>query len=45
MAIREVGYVAGQGGVAIALDPAANGFRNDDGRYQVGGGQKLTAPR
>ncbi|HCU92235.1 MAG TPA: phosphopyruvate hydratase [Actinobacteria bacterium] len=41
-AIGEAGYVAGQDGVAIALDPAASEFRGEDGRYQVAG-QKLTS--
>lgn len=35
-AIGEAGYVTGSGGVAIALDPAANGFYRD-GRYRVDG--------
>ncbi|MGF2944277.1 phosphopyruvate hydratase [Mycobacterium sp. Lab-001] len=35
-AISEAGYVTGDSGVAIALDPAANGFYRD-GRYQVDG--------
>ncbi|MGE4365663.1 MAG: enolase C-terminal domain-like protein, partial [Mycolicibacterium sp.] len=35
-AISEAGYVTGGSGVAIALDPAANGFYRD-GRYQVDG--------
>jgi len=41
-AIRDAGYVPGQGGVAIALDPAASEFRGDDGRYLVAG-QALTS--
>jgi enolase len=41
-AIGEAGYVAGQDGVAIALDPAASEFRGDDGFYRVAG-QKLTS--
>ncbi len=35
-AIEDAGYTAGRAGVAIALDPAANGFHHD-GRYQVDG--------
>jgi enolase len=35
-AIDDAGYTAGRGGVAIALDPAASEFREDDGAYQVG---------
>jgi enolase len=35
-AIKDAGYEAGQAGVAIALDPAANGFYRD-GAYRVGG--------
>lgn len=35
-AIEDAGYEIGKGGVAIALDPAANGFRRD-GLYTVGG--------
>jgi enolase len=35
-AIRAAGYPPGRDGVAIALDPAANGFFRGDG-YQVGG--------
>ncbi|ARR85786.1 Enolase [Mycobacterium intracellulare subsp. yongonense] len=35
-AIGDAGYIAGGGGVAIALDPAANGFYRD-GRYQIDG--------
>ena len=42
VAIEAAGYVAGPDGVAIALDPAANGFREDSGRYRVGD-QKLTS--
>ncbi len=34
--------MAGQDGVAIALDPAASEFRGDDGFYRVAG-QKLTS--
>ncbi|ORA85432.1 phosphopyruvate hydratase [Mycobacterium malmoense] len=35
-AIEDAGYIAGRGGVAIALDPAANYFYRD-GHYQVDG--------
>lgn len=35
-AIEEAGYRPGPDGVAIALDPAANGFRTEDG-YRVAG--------
>jgi enolase len=42
MAIEEAGYEASLDGVAIALDPAASGFRDHDGRYRVAG-QKLTS--
>lgn len=35
-AISNAGYLAGRGGIAIALDPAANGFYRD-GRYHVDG--------
>lgn len=41
-AIDGAGYRAGRDGVAIALDPAASGFRQVDGSYQVGG-QRLSA--
>ncbi len=41
-AIGDAGYIAGRGGVAIALDPAASEFRGDDGRYLVAG-EKLTS--
>ena len=41
-AIKDAGYEPGRGGVAIALDPAASEFREDDGRYRVAG-QKLTS--
>lgn len=37
-AIGDAGYQVGTGGVAIALDPAANGFRTESG-YTVGGRQ------
>ncbi|MGE5763901.1 MAG: phosphopyruvate hydratase [Mycobacterium leprae] len=36
-AISDAGYTAGRDGVAIALDPAASEFRDDDGRYTVAG--------
>ncbi len=36
-AIEQAGYVAGTDGVAIALDPAANGFQRDDGDYEIAG--------
>jgi enolase len=36
-AIENAGYRPGRDGVAIALDPAANGFRQSDGRYLVAG--------
>lgn len=35
-AIGDAGYIAGGNGVAIALDPAANGFYRD-GHYQIDG--------
>ena len=35
-AIVAAGYEPGRAGVAIALDPAASGFRTEDGRYRVG---------
>ncbi len=35
-AIDDAGYLAGRGGIAIALDPAASGFCRD-GRYHVDG--------
>lgn len=41
-AIDGAGYRAGRDGVAIALDPAASGFRHVDGSYRVGG-QRLSA--
>lgn len=41
-AIERAGYAPGLSGVAIALDPAANGFREEDGRYRVGD-QKLSS--
>jgi len=40
-AIDQAGYIAGPGGVAIALDPAASEFRGD-GYYTVAG-QRLTS--
>ena len=36
-AIEDAGYTPGPTGVAIALDPAASEFRQDDGTYQVAG--------
>lgn len=36
-AIGSAGYTAGKDGVAIALDPAASEFREEDGGYRVGG--------
>ena len=36
-AIRDAGYEPGVDGVAIALDPAATGFRQADGSYLVNG--------
>lgn len=36
-AIEKAGYPVGRDGVAIALDPAASEFRQDDGRYRVNG--------
>jgi enolase len=41
-AIDGAGYRAGRDGVAIALDPAASGFRQVDGSYRVGR-QRLSA--
>jgi enolase len=35
-AIESAGYELGRDGVAIALDPAASGFRTEDGRYRMG---------
>jgi enolase len=35
-AIEDAGYTPGRDGVALALDPAANGFYRD-GLYHVGG--------
>jgi enolase len=42
-AIGAAGYEAGRDGVAIALDPAANGFRTEDDRYQVGEARSTSA--
>jgi enolase len=42
-AIDGAGYRAGRDGVAIALDPAASGFRQVDGSYRVGGQRLSTA--
>ena len=42
-AIRDAGYTPGRESVALALDPAANGFYRD-GRYRVAG-QDLTSGR
>jgi enolase len=36
-AIGDAGYAPGRDGVAIALDPAASEFRQDDGSYRVNG--------
>lgn len=36
-AITDAGYTPGRDGVAIALDPAASEFRQDDGTYLVAG--------
>ncbi len=36
-AIEDAGYTPGSSGVAIALDPAASEFRQDDGSYRVAG--------
>lgn len=36
-AIDRAGYTPGTDDIAIALDPAANGFYRGDGRYQVNG--------
>jgi enolase len=41
-AIDGAGYQPGAEGVAIALDPAASGFRGEDGRYEVGGEHQST---
>lgn len=42
-AIDGAGYQTGRDGVAIALDPAASGFRQVDGSYRVGGQRLSTA--
>jgi enolase len=36
-AIDDAGYRTGPSGVAIALDPAASGFRDADGSYRIAG--------
>jgi enolase len=36
-AIGEAGYKTGRDGMAIALDPAASGFRGQDGLYHIAG--------
>jgi enolase len=36
-AISSAGYQVGRDGLAIALDPAASGFRSSDGSYRVAG--------
>ena len=36
-AISDAGYEASRGTVALALDPAANGFAEADGGYRIGG--------
>jgi enolase len=41
-AITDAGYTAGRSGIAIALDPAASEFRDQDGIYHVSG-QKLSS--
>ena len=41
-AITDAGYTTGRSGVAIALDPAASEFRDQDGIYHVSG-QKLSS--
>ena len=41
-AITDAGYTAGRSGIAIALDPAASEFRDQDGSYRVSG-QQLTS--
>jgi enolase len=38
-AIADAGYAAGVNDVAIAIDPAANGFYEGDGNYRVDGAQ------
>jgi enolase 1/2/3 len=42
-AIADAGYEASRDGVALALDPAANGFAEDGGGYRVGGQPLTTA--
>ncbi len=42
-AIGEAGYDTGRDGVAIALDPAASEFREEDGTYRVGGASLSTS--
>ena len=41
-AITAAGYEPGRSGVAIALDPAASGFRNPDGTYTIAGSSLTT---
>jgi enolase len=41
-AITDAGYTAGRSGIAIALDPAASEFRDEEGIYHVSG-QKLSS--
>jgi enolase len=41
-AITDAGYTPGRSGIAIALDPAASEFRDQDGIYHVSG-QKLSS--
>jgi enolase len=41
-AITDAGYTTGRSGIAIALDPAASEFRDQDGIYHVSG-QKLSS--
>ena len=38
-AITDAGYTPGRSGIAIALDPAASEFRDQDGSYHVNGKQ------
>jgi enolase len=42
-AIADAGYQAARDGIAIALDPAASGFRLTDGRYDLGDEQLSSA--
>jgi enolase len=42
-AITDSGYTPGPSGVAIALDPAASEFRQDDGTYRVNGASLSSA--